>query len=124
MEVEFFKTTRGDSPVENYIEGLDDKKHTKKIIKELEQLEEYGLLRLLQTHDAKKFKYCKNLYQLTVIWKKVGSRMLFSVFNNEAWILHAFTKKTNETPRNEIKIALNRKKILMKELNLRNKKLK
>lgn len=60
-------------------------------------------------------KYLKKLVNKPKLWELRISgnseyRLLFTYRNQLATIVHAFTKKTNKTPRKEIKIAINRLK--------------
>ena len=43
-------------------------------------------------------------------------RVLFTPFDGEAILLHAFVKKTQKTPGKDIDLAMQRKKLLGKEV--------
>lgn len=43
-------------------------------------------------------------------------RVLFTPFDGEAILLHAFIKKTQKTPKNDIDLAIQRKKLLKNEV--------
>jgi len=80
-----------------------------KIRTEIRLLEEYGLS-LLSTSKVKKLAGYTNLYELRI---KAGIqiRLFFAFVSPDSiLILHGFIKKTNKTPLNEIKTAINRVK--------------
>jgi len=47
------------------------------------------------------------LYELRISGK-VAIRILYTISNNEYYLLHAFKKKNQKTPSKELKIALDR----------------
>lgn len=74
-----------------------------KVSRLLDILEKHG--HLLTMPYVKKIN--ENIWELRVLGKK-QYRIFYSVKNNDATILHWFSKKTNKTPVREIKLAKKR----------------
>jgi len=109
MEIQFWGNTKGESPVGRFIEAQEVKSR-KKIIWMIDRLEEHGI-KLLFTDYMNKLRGHK-LYELVTSYGGVFYRILFSIKNDVAWLLHAFKKKTNHTPEKELSIAIKRAKSL------------
>jgi len=105
-EVIFFETGLGDKPVEQFLAGLDAAVRAK-AVRTLE------LLRTQQVVPAKFWKklsgadlwevrieYAGNIYRVLAMFAK-GNRVV---------LLHAFQKKSQKTPRQDMEIALQRQK--------------
>jgi len=109
MKVKFFQTARGTYPVRDFIDGLEKITQAKvakyKVAKYIELLINYGPY--LGPPYIKKLQ--NKLYELRIPGK-IAVRILYTVYDNEYYLLHAFKKKSNKTPRNELKIALDRLK--------------
>lgn len=103
----FFRTFRGEKPVEKFIESQDEPSYAR-ILHSLELLEKYGPF--LKPPHIKKIN--KNLYELRIIGK-TSIRIFYTTKNNQYYLLHVFKKKTQKTPAKEIKIALDRIKKLI-----------
>jgi phage-related protein len=69
-------------------------------------LVEFGM-GIIKTKYGKKLKDY-SLYELIIPYNGIHHRILFCIISNTAWSLHAFGKKSNHTPKKEIKTALNR----------------
>lgn len=54
-------------------------------------------------------KNCKTDYELRISGT-VAIRIFYTIHNNEYYLLHAFKKKTQKTPNQEMKTALDRMK--------------
>jgi len=104
MKVKFFQTARGTYPVKDFIDGLE-KITQAKVAKYIELLINYSPY--LGPPYIKKLQ--NKLYELRIPGK-IAVRILYTVYDNEYYLLHAFKKKSNKTPRNELKIALDRLK--------------
>ena len=120
MDVNFYQKKRGNCPVKNFINELDDTKLRVKILDDLNSLKKYGHQQLLKTRDAKNLKGYKNLYELTTNHRNLYSRIFFSILKDKIWLLHSFLKKTNKTPLREINKALNNRYDLIIKLRLKN----
>ncbi|OGK56151.1 hypothetical protein A3J15_02815 [Candidatus Roizmanbacteria bacterium RIFCSPLOWO2_02_FULL_38_10] len=104
----FYRTSSGKEIVIDFIDSFSNKRMLK-IRTEIRLLEEYGLS-LLSTSKVKKLAGYTNLYELRI---KAGIqiRLFFAFVSPDSiLILHGFIKKTNKTPLNEIKTAINRVK--------------
>jgi len=105
-EIRFFQTDSGDKPVEEFLAGLSAAVRAK-VVWTLE------LLRTQQMVPAKFWKklsgselwevrveYAGNIYRVLAVFAK-GNRVI---------LLHAFQKKSQKTPRQDMEIALQRQK--------------
>lgn len=102
--VKFFQTTRGKYPVKEFIE--DQEMSTRiKITNAIEILENYGPY--LKPPYIKKLH--NKLYELRISGK-IAVRIFFTMMNNEYFLIHAFKKKSQKTPRKELQIALDKLK--------------
>ena len=105
--VSFYKTASGRCPIEEHLDSLSDTQVTKIT----------WVLKLLRETQNISTKYFKKLVSTDDIWEvrvSVGKnifRLLGFKQNKELVILtNSFQKKTQKTPRNEIKLAEKRKK--------------
>lgn len=100
--VEFFTLPNGHIPVEEYLETLD-KKHRAKIISYIE---------LLRSMDGRFYEpYAKHvqgsIWELRVDLGRRASRLFYFLAREQRIVmLHAFTKKSQKTPRREMERAL------------------
>lgn len=101
-KVKIFQTIRRDYPVKDFIEEQDISIQTK-ITHSISLLVDYGPY--LKPPYIKKLQ--DKLYELRIPGK-VAIRIFYTIVNNEYYLLHAFKKKTQKIPRNEIKTALDR----------------
>lgn len=115
-EIEFYKTERGRSPVEEFIKSLQVK-HAAKVVKDIRLLKDMGEeLHYPYVDFIKGDKYdglmelrtkqSNNIFRTFyfVIEKKEKARELKAV------LLHAIQKKTDKTPKKELETALARMK--------------
>lgn len=105
MQVVFWTSIRGDSPITEFIDPIPAKAQ-KKIVRTFELIEKHGM------GFIKYFKYCTKLedglYELKIRFDKIFYRILFTLERAVCYILHIFKKKTNKIPRREIETALAR----------------
>lgn len=116
MEIGFYSTSGGTYHVKEFIEDLPPKT-VKKITRQLELLEKYGLNFLTKSGTMKKL-HGHDIYEMVVDFNKVCYRIFCVIRNATCWLLHMFTKKSNSTPPKEISTALSRIKDLDKQLAL------
>lgn len=103
-----YKNLSGKEVIGDFIDSFSNK-IVLKIKSDIRLLEEYGLS-LLSTSKIKKISGLSNLYELR-IKTNVQIRLFFAfVSSNSFLIIHGFIKKTNKTPLNEIRTAVNRLK--------------
>ena len=103
-KVRFFQTARGDYPVKDFINEQDESTAAK-ILSYIELLKTDGPY--LKPPYIKKLQ--DKLYEVRVSGK-VAVRIFYTVKSGEYYLLHAFKKKTQKTPAQEIKVALDRMK--------------
>jgi|SRR3989344_3070407 len=101
-KVKFFQTARGDLPVEDFIKE-QDRPTAAKISSYIQLLKTDGPY--LKPPHIKKLQ--DKLYEIRISGK-VAIRIFYTVKSGEYYLLHAFKKKTQKTPTQEIKIALDR----------------
>lgn len=100
--VKFFTTSRGDSPVKEFLDELDAASLAKTI----------RIIELLQRHGPSlPPPYSKKLdtgtYELRVSGK-IAIRILYTHYKSTYYLLHAFKKQTQKTPSKELKTAIDR----------------
>ena len=101
----FYETTDGKSPVEDFIESLDNATQ-KKFIYKNELLATMGP-RLREPHSK---SIGDGIFELRFEGKEGQIRVLFFfLYKKHVVYLHGFIKKTQKTPRKEINIAKQRK---------------
>lgn len=101
-KVKFFETSRGDYPVQDFIDK-QDKNTQSRIALSIGLLASQGPF--LKPPYIKKLR--NNLYELRISGK-IAIRIFYTIQNNEYYLLHAFKKKSQKTPVRELKIALDR----------------
>ncbi len=106
FEVYFFRTSRGTYPVKEFI-LLQGESTVLKITRTIEYLETGGPF--LRPPYTKKIQH--NLYELRIQGKE-AVRIFYTKIGNDYYLLHAFKKKSQKTPRKEIKTTLDRLKEL------------
>lgn len=103
----FFRFSSGKCPVEDYLESLTNKQ-VEKVFFILDLLEQ---LNVVPRKFFKKLENTDGIWEVRVQHGNNIFRLLGFFDNNNLVILnHAFTKKTQKIPSNEIKIAEQRKK--------------
>ena len=102
----FYESAEGRSPVEEFIESLDEATQDRFILKK-QLLQELGpQLRYPHTDHIE-----EGTFELRFKGTEGHVRVLFFFFHGKRIIFsHGFVKKTQKTPRNEIKIAQKRMK--------------
>lgn len=101
MEVEFYETESGKTPVANFIDSLD-RKSSAKVLRDLDLLAEYAP----DLHEP----YTKHIEgAIWELWSKLASniyRIFYFIWQgNRIVLLHGFTKKTQRTPPSELNTA-------------------
>ena len=103
-KVNFFQTARGDRPVEEFIKEQDEATYAK-LLTAISLLRNGGPF--LKPPFIKKLQ--NKLCELRVSGI-VAIRIFYTMKNQEYYLLHAFKKKTQKTPHQELKIAIDRMK--------------
>ena len=102
--VKFFQTPRGDSPVKYFIREQDKATYAK-ILNYILLLKTYGPY--LKPPYIKKLQ--NKLYELRISGR-VTIRIFYTIVRSEYYLLHGFKKKTQKTPTQELKTAIDRMK--------------
>ncbi|HBB76738.1 MAG: hypothetical protein A2186_01075 [Candidatus Levybacteria bacterium RIFOXYA1_FULL_41_10] len=101
-----FETRRGEKPVEEFIQSLDELT-TPKINHHIRLLIKFGPW--LSMPYSKKLT--KTLYELRIRGKQ-EIRIIYSFKGRNIYLIHAFKKQTQRTPNKEIKVAQKRLDII------------
>ena len=106
-EIVFYKTNSGESPIEEFLDSLNDKQ-AQKVVWVLKIVEELGTI---PTTYLKKLKSTNDIWEIRVQQSNNIFRLLGFKKEGKLIILtNAFTKKTQKTPKAEIVLAEKRKK--------------
>lgn len=97
-----FETNRKEKPVNEFIKSLDGKTQSK-AAQAIDLLEQFG--NLLRMPYSKKLT--RELYELRIRARE-EVRIIYCFKNRNIYLLHAFKKQTQKTPRKEIELALRR----------------
>ena len=110
-EIRFYRFESGACPVEEFIDSLTGKQ-AQKVAWVLQLIEE---MEIVSTQYFKKLTNTDDVWEVRVQSGNNIFRLLGFIEGNEIIILnHAFQKKTQKTPKKEIKIAETRKKDYLK----------
>lgn len=101
-KVNFYLTKRGDNPVRDFA-SRQDLNTGSKIASAMELLIKGGPY--LKPPHIKKIQ--DKLYELRIPGK-ASVRIFYTISKSEYYLLHAFKKKSQKTPKRELKIALDR----------------
>ncbi len=106
-EIAFYRTESGECPTEKFLDALTAQQ-TQKVAWVLQLIEELNVVPV---------QYFKKLVNMDGIWEvrvpfggNIFRLLGFLERGNVVILTHGFQKKTQETPRKEIKLAENRKK--------------
>lgn len=102
--IEYYESARGDKPVEEFYNSLEEKTRVK-VTKTLELLEEFGIH--IDHPHAKKLTGTE-LWELRILGSD-NTRIFYVAQQGKTFLLlHGFKKKTQKTERKEIKLATER----------------
>jgi phage-related protein len=107
MKIRFFTTRRGDAPVQEYIDALEDHEHAR-VNGVLDDIRKHGLQATLVRFRPIRGK----------LWEiKVQPHRIFYIVESggSLWLLHAYKKQGQKAPRVEIETALMRMRALFEE---------
>lgn len=106
-KVKFFQTSRGDSPVEDFIKDQDETTYAK-ILNAIALLRNGGPF--LKPPYIKKLQ--DKLYELRISGV-TAIRIFYTMKNSEYYLLHSFKKKSQKIPNKELRLAVDRMKELI-----------
>ncbi len=101
-KVQYFQTARGKYPVKEFIEALDSQIRAK-VARSIRLLVDYGPF----VKPPYNKKLGSNFYELRT-QGAVAIRIFYTSKHGKYYLLHAFKKKTQKTPPNELRTALDR----------------
>lgn len=108
--VQFYSDRKGHEPVKDFLANLT-KKAKAKVLKYVALLEEKKPSELSCDKHYKNLSHHPGLWEIRVDFGRNGYRIFFYFYHVAATVvlLHAFHKKTYETPSEELTIALRNK---------------
>jgi phage-related protein len=107
--VQFYESRKGQEPVKDFLENLTRKEKVK-IFKYVALLEEKKPAELSCDSHYKNLSRYPGLWEVRVDFGRNGYRIFYFYHDEDTVVLlHAFKKKTNETPSEELAIALKNK---------------
>jgi phage-related protein len=105
-EIIFYKTSSGHSPVEEFIDSLNEKESKKvvwtlRLVRDLERIPEEYLKKLKSTDGIWEIRvqFGNNIFRFLGFYEK----------SNIIVLTNGFTKKSQKTPKSEIELAKKRK---------------
>ena len=106
--IELYKTINGECPLLNFIQSLFPKQKAK-VEKEIDLLELHGIyLPYPYTRKIRGDRY-KDLWELRISSGKSQFRVIYFLYMKDIFVLiHAFCKKKQKIPKNELEIARGR----------------
>ncbi len=112
FEIKFYTTTQGKQPVREFINSLDTKTRAK-VRAFLERMKSEGNIPLPVT---RKIEGEKKLRELRIKSHTGIYRFFYFIYlGDQIVLLHAFQKKSQKTPKKEIKTAMKRMKLILPE---------
>ena len=106
LPVKFFRTTEGREPVREWLKALSQEE--RKAIGDDIRTVQFGWpigMPLVRKMEA-------GLWEVRVDLPNGVARILFTVFEGDAVLLHGFVKKSDKTPLPDLKTARQRKRLL------------
>jgi len=106
--IELYKTGRVECPILDFIQSLPPKQRAK-IEKEIDLLKLHGIyLPYPYTRKIRGDRY-KDLWELRISFSASQFRIIYFLYMKNIFVLiHAFCKRKQKTPRNELEIARGR----------------
>jgi len=105
--INYWRNPSGKAPVEKYIDAIDNKEERAEILATLKGVQQYG------PHAVGvEFRHIEGkLWELKILTHGNQHRIFYVVrAGNEMFLLHAYLKKTQKAPMNEIMTARQRMK--------------
>jgi phage-related protein len=107
-KIRLYNKLNGSVPVLKYILCLPPK-HRAKILSDIDTLEKQGINLIYPYVSKLKGNRYKDLWELRIEFGNNISRIIYFLHKNNTFVLlHAFSKKSNSTPKKELEIAKNR----------------
>jgi phage-related protein len=107
-QIYFYKTSSGKEIITDFVDDLDETTRAR-VRNGIRLLENHGL-DLMKNRSIKKISKKPDVFELRIVGKK-QVRLLFAIYDSNTYlIVHIFIKKTQQTPKQEIKLAQKRAK--------------
>lgn len=103
-KVVYYTTTTDDSPFDKFLNSLSERQQ-RKILRILASIKTYGLTTAIP--HIKKFT-STSLWEIRILGQDNIRVLYAALVSDRILLLHGFVKKTQQTPKKEINIALNR----------------
>jgi phage-related protein len=117
MRIEVFSSSSGTYYVKEQLADIPPKA-MKKITGKLQLLEKHGMNFVTYAGTVMKKLKGYDLYEIVVDFNKMFYRIFCVIRNATCFLLHMITKKSNNTPLHEIKVAVQRARELDLQLAL------
>ena len=109
-----YKNSRGVDLIFEYIDAIDDTNEYANIFAAFTKINEEGAKYIINSHSINTNSLKNNIYEIKIDQNRFAYCYMKG---NYVYILHAFKKKSNKTPKNDLKIAKKRyKEVKMKGL--------
>jgi len=110
--INYWRNPSGKAPVEKYIDAIDNKEERAEILAALKGVQQYGTNAV-----GVEFRHIEGkLWELKIVTHGNQHRIFYVVREgSEMFLLHAYLKKTQKAPMNEIMTARQRMKHLREE---------
>lgn len=106
LEIEYFETRSGNSPIAKYLGSLENER-MEHVIAQIKRLAKNGVLNM----PAKMIKSVQGIYYLRISYKKRIHRVFFTIERGKILLLlHAFEKKEQKLKNTDINKAVIRLK--------------
>ena len=107
-KIRLYNKLNGSVPVLKYILRLPPK-HRAKILSDIDTLEKQGINLIYPYVSKLKGRRYKDLWELRIEFGNNISRIIYFIDKENTFLLlHAFSKKSNSTPKKELEIARKR----------------
>ncbi|MBL7036710.1 type II toxin-antitoxin system RelE/ParE family toxin [Candidatus Microgenomates bacterium] len=111
-KVSFYRTKSGNTPIDDFI-LKSEKSVQSKISRQVKYLKEFGLT---QSNPGLKKVASTNLWEARILGRNNIRIICVTIINERIVVLHIFKKKSQKTPRRELKLALTRYKDLTDDI--------
>ena len=110
MDIDYWESERGVSPVYEFIRSQPPEAQIR-IQRTIGYFRERGF-QLLQSPLLKKLNGY-DIYELRISIQRVCYRIFLIYYKSSSWLVHAFKKKSNNTPQREIDVAEGRRQLII-----------
>lgn len=112
MQIKLYEAESGRSPVLEFLLSQQPDV-ANRLRQDINHLQTHGL-DLMRSSKMKKLRGQTDVYELRTPYRGVAYRILFTIVDGVAWLLHGFPKKTQHTPIRHVRIAIARRGELLR----------